>query len=398
MGGLHLPLSPPNGKQGNFEIVYSQRLPWPPLPNKLSHRHTALRAAGAPILDLTVSNPTAVLGSYPHGEIARAYGDIGSFAYEPAAAGLPEAREALARVYGVPSHRVFLTASSSEAYSLLFKLLCDPGDEILIPTPSYPLFEYLAALESVSTVPYRLLYDGSWYVDLDDLGSRISPKTKVIVAVSPNNPTGSYLKQPEADALVAIAAEHKLAIISDEVFRDYPLGTTGPASFGSAALSFTLNGLSKLAGMPQMKLGWIIIDGPPGECDSACERLELLLDTYLSVSTPVQKALPRLLEIGAAIRTQLHTRTRLNRAAAKDVLKGSAAHCLHVEAGWSAILQLPRVRSEEAWVLDLLSEAHILLQPGYFFDMRYEAYVVVSLITPPEIFAEGLRRLRKQID
>jgi alanine-synthesizing transaminase len=361
------------------------------------------RKAGVSLIDLTVSNPTEVLGDYPHSAIGRAYANVKDFAYRPDPLGALESRAAVARYYesrelAVSPGQILLTASTSEAYSLLFKLFCNSGDEILAPLPSYPLFEYLAALESARIVPYRLVYDGSWYIDFANLQRQISPRTRAVVVVNPNNPTGSFLKKFEAETLLDVAQQHKLPIISDEVFMDYSFGLGGDrvrTSIGyDSVLSFSLNGLSKAAGMPQMKLAWIALNGPGGEREAARERLELLLDTYLSVGTPVQCALPELLDIGEGIQEQIRFRTAQNLKAVHHLLESSPACCLHCEGGWSAIIQLPRRLSEEEWITRLLDEQHVVVQPGYFFDMPSEVYVVVSLITPPDEFVEGIRRVR----
>ncbi|MDQ2949273.1 MAG: pyridoxal phosphate-dependent aminotransferase, partial [Acidobacteriota bacterium] len=256
-------------------------------------------------------------------------------------------------------------------------------------------------LECVRAVPYKLLYDGSWFIDIEDLRQRISPATRAIVVVNPNNPTGSYLKPSEAQHLISVANENQLPIIVDEVFADYSLSKSSNrvetfAEFDSI-VSFSMNGLSKIAGMPQMKLGWILLNGPAAQVEPVRHRLELILDTYLSVNTPVQQALPALFEIGEGIQTQLKHRAILNWEAARRVLEHSPAHCLHTEGGWSAIIQLPRNLSEDAWITKLLDDEGIVVQPGYFFDMTAEAYIVVSLITPPEQFFEGLQRLRQLV-
>jgi alanine-synthesizing transaminase len=364
----------------------------------------AKRAAGIPLLDLTGANPTQVLPDYPHAEIAKAYGAIPEFTYRPDPFGHPPARAVIASYYSrwgisVSPDRVALTASTSEAYSLLFKLLCNPGDEVLVPAPSYPLFEHLAKLECVAAVPYKLAYDGAWFIDFDDLRRKISPATRALVIVNPNNPTGSYLKSSEATRLIALATEAKFPIVSDEVFAEYQLSTfpglVKTLSAFDAVLSFSLNGLSKSAGMPQMKVGWMVLNGPPREVEDVRQRLAFILDTYLSVNTPVQYALPRLLDIGSGIRNELNTNIRSNFAAAHGILNGSPAHCLHTEGGWSLIIRLPRILPEDAWMSKLLDEAGVLAQPGYFFDMPSEAYVVVSLITPPDTFHEGIARLRR---
>lgn len=389
--------------QSNCLYQYSRRLPWDVSPNSLTRLLEAKRVAGVPILDLTISNPTAVFLDYPHHAIRDEYARLDKFTYKPDPFGHEQARAAIAGLYatrGIPVSidRLMLTASTSEAYALLFKLFCDPESEILAPLPSYPLFEYLAALESVRVVPYRLGYDGSWFLDGSHLRNQISSRTRAILIVNPNNPTGSFLKQPELAELLGIAEQYGLPLISDEVFMDYSFGETGNrvrSLIGAdSVLSFSLDGLSKTAGMPQMKLGWIVINGPPEQVQIARHGLALLLDTYLSVSTPVQSIAPQLLQISADLRQAIKNRTSRNLEHLKTALDGTAAHVLHVEGGWSAIVQLPNTVSEETWVTRLLEEQDVLVQPGYFFDMPSEAYVVVSLITMQEAFDEGIRRLR----
>ncbi len=380
---------------------YSQRMSWELRPNALSRTLTEKKRGGARVFDLTGSNPT--LGAvYPHEKIRQAIGECYDLSYRPEPRGLFSTREAIAEFHnGISPSRIFLTASTSEAYGILFKLLCDPDDEVLAPVPSYPLFEYLAAGEAVRIVPYVLRYDGSWGIDFEQLRAQTSERSRAIVVVNPNNPTGSFLKQQEWDALAGFARLHDLAIISDEVFMSYPFGEAAgrvKSLIGDdRVLSFSLNGLSKAAGMPQMKLAWIVLSGPEPERDRATERLELLLDTYLSVSTPAQLAAPRLLRIGAHIREDLQTRTAYNLSYAQEFLAGSPVTVLHTEGGWSAILRLPGIRAEEEWLVDLLVERDVLLQPGFFFDMDSGAYAVASLITDREEFAEGLRRLREFI-
>ncbi len=297
--------------------------------------------------------------------------------------------------------QIALTASTSEAYGLLFKLLCNPGDEILVPAPSYPLFEYLAAFEDVRPVPYRLRYDGSWFIDFTNLHEQISPRTRAIVVVNPNNPTGSFLKIRELQQLLELAHEMSIPIISDEVFMNYEFGSDSQRVKTlideNTVLSFSLNGLSKTAGMPQMKLAWIVINGPLEEREIARERLGLLLDTYLSVNTPVQLALPALLEIGARFRSELLARASRNLSDAQSLLEGSPIHVLHTEGGWSAILRLPATQREEDWITQSLREQNVLLQPGFFFDMPCEAYAVASLIAGASEFREGISRLRRLV-
>ena len=381
---------------------YSQRLSCPSPPNAFSHRLRRKRQSGAPLLDLTVSNPTEALPDYPHHRIASAYGAIRDFKYHPDPLGNEHARRAIADYYQlrgviVAPEQLLLTASTSEAYALLFKLLCDPGDEALAPLPSYPLFEYLAAFESVRIVPYHLRYDGSWFLDMASIEQSVSPRTRALILVNPNNPTGSFLKQHEVEELFRFAQNHNLPVISDEVFIDYMFaaqpGRVPTLISAAPGLTFSLNGLSKAAGMPQMKLAWIVLNGPEAACAAARQRLELLSDTYLSVATPVQRALPELLRIGSDIQQQITQRLARNLVALQATFAGTPAHCLHLEGGWSAIVQLPRTFTEETWITRLVEEQSVIVQPGYFFDMESEAYVVVSLLTPPETFDEGVRRL-----
>jgi hypothetical protein len=358
--------------------------------------------AGAKLLDLTISNPTEALANYPHASISRAYAGVSSFRYRPDPLGSVRARSAVTAFLAemgtpVETSRLALTASTSEAYSMLFKLLCDPGDEVLIPQPSYPLFEYLASFESVRAVPYRLAYDGGWFIDFDHLRRQISPRLRAVVVVNPNNPTGSFLKHAEWTALEEIAARHDIPVISDEVFSMYEIGSN-PARVKSlipvdSVLTLSLSGLSKAAGMPQMKLAWIAVNGPEPLRRPALASLELILDTYLSVATPVQNALPALLEAGRNIRSEIRTRTCGNLANLQQCLNGSAANVLHVEGGWSAVVQVPSTASEEVWTARLLEECNVVVQPGYFFDMESEPFVIVSLLTEPSVFAEGVGRL-----
>jgi aspartate/methionine/tyrosine aminotransferase len=373
--------------------MFSSRLDWDLRPNRLSILLDAKRSAGAPVLDLTESNPTRAGFHYPGAQILEAICDPRSLLYEPLPAGSVEARAAVAGYYRARGHdvapeRILITASTSESYAWLFKLLANPGDEVLVPRPSYPLFEFLAALESVRVVQYPLRYDGAWSVDFEALESRLTPRTRAIVLVNPNNPTGSFLKRDELARLVALG----IPLISDEVFSDYEL-RQDPARVSTlvdveAPLAFCLSGLSKIAGLPQMKLGWIVAGGP------AVERLELIADTYLSVSAPMQNALLRLLEAGAAVQRQIARRTASNLELLRQALGAdSACRVLDVEGGWYATLRIPRTRTEEEWTLLLLERENVLVQPGFFYDFESEAYLVLSLLTPPEVFREGLARV-----
>ncbi len=330
---------------------YSSRLRWDLAPNRLTRLLDERRSAGAAILDLTESNPTAAGFAYPSDQILAALADPRALRYEPAAAGMPSARAAVSQYYSgrVDPGRILLTASTSEAYAFVFKLLADPGDEVLVPRPSYPLFDYLAALDAVRVVQYPLAYHGTshgtWAIDFDALARSITPRTRAIVLVNPNNPTGSFLKRAELGPLVALCREHNLALISDEVFSDYALHPDQPQLVRSLTevtevLTFCLSGLSKVAGLPQMKLGWIVTNGPTRERDQAFDRLELIADTYLSVSAPVQLAAPALLGLRTQLQNQILERVRANRAfVLSQIGPASPWRLLETEGGWYAILE-----------------------------------------------------------
>jgi hypothetical protein len=352
------------------------------------------RSAGAAILDLTESNPTAAGFAYPSDRILAALADPRALTYQPAAAGLPSARAAVSEYYSgrIDPGRVLLTASTSEAYAFVFKLLADPGDEVLVPRPSYPLFDFLAALDGVRVVQYPLVYHNGWTIDFDALARSITPRTRAIVLVNPNNPTGSFLKQSELGPLIALASQHRLALISDEVFSDYAI--RADARFVRSLVdvtevpTFCLSGLSKVSGLPQLKLGWIVTG------EQAFERLELIADTYLSVSAPVQLAAPVLLGLRTQLQHQIIARVRANRAfLVSQIGLRSPWRLLETEGGWYAILEAPRIQSEEEWVLSLLASDGVLVQPGFFFDFEREAFLVLSLLTSETIFQEGVRRI-----
>ncbi|MDQ6700175.1 MAG: pyridoxal phosphate-dependent aminotransferase [Acidobacteriota bacterium] len=371
--------------------MFSRRLPWHVSSNKISQALAHKRATNAPVLDLTESNPTRSGITYPESAILEAFQNPAMLVYDPESAGLQSAREYIANAFALHPANLILTSSTSEAYSWLFKLLCDPGDEVLAPQPSYPLFDHLASLESVTVTPYPLVYGGEWSIDVHELKQRITPRTRAIVIVNPNNPTGSYVTARELEELSATCAEHDLALISDEVFADYYLNPGHmfrPAALSVNTTAFSLNGLSKLVGMPQMKLGWILTNN-----EHAHQRLELIADTYLSVGTPVQYALPALLAARESIQTQIRARLRANLAVLQARFRPRA-----VEGGWYAVLQVPRTLSEEQWVLMLLEEESLLVQPGYFYDFTSEAFLILSLLTPPETFAEGLDCLARAME
>jgi aspartate/methionine/tyrosine aminotransferase len=380
--------------------MFSSRLAWDARPNPLSLLLDRKRAAGAEVLDLTESNPTRAGIAYPADAIVAALADPRSLDYHPAPAGLRAAREAVSAYYGgqVEPSRIILTASTSEAYGYLFKLLANPGDEVLVPRPSYPLFDYLAALENVCVRHYRLAYDGAWRIDFESLLAEASERTRAVVLVNPNNPTGSFLKRDECARLSRFCAERGLALICDEVFADYAFDED-PDRVRSLvddqeSLAFSLSGLSKVAGLPQLKLGWIVASGPDGPRIRAIENLELIADTYLSVGTPVQWAAAKLLAVRNEIQTSILTRVRSNREfLAGSIGRESPFRVLPAEGGWYAVIQAPRIRSEEQWALDLLENDGVLVQPGFFFDFESEAFLVGSLLTREAVFREGIRRL-----
>ena len=380
--------------------MLSRRLPPHARPNALSRAIVALRADGAAITDLTESNPTCAAIPYPDGLLA-SLAAAEALRYEPHPFGLPSARDAVAadqRRRGArvdPAH-VVLTASSSEAYSWLFKLLCNPGEGVLVPRPSYPLFEHLTALEGVRAHPYALEYHGRWAIDVDSIAAA-PDDVRAVLVVSPNNPTGSYLEDEEFQRLSSLCRERRWALVADEVFADYPLDAAHPLTdiaARSEVLSFTLAGLSKSVGLPQVKLGWCIVGGPRPERDAALAALEVIADSYLSVGTPVQVALPQLLDAGASVRDAIQERIRHNlttlRAAAG---RYPACELLRTEGGWSAVLRVPATRSEEQLALDLLRTEQVLVHPGYFFDFPREAYVVVSLLPAHDLFEDAVARL-----
>jgi aspartate/methionine/tyrosine aminotransferase len=378
-----------------MDAKYSSRLDWSAPPNALSIAIEQRRHCGLPLLDLTQSNPTAAGVLYPT-QLHMTLAEEGALRYEPAAMGLASAREAVAEYYSrlVNPDRILLTASTSEAYSFLCKLLCDPGDEVLVPQPSYPLFDMLARLECVRVVPYPLRYHDGWFIDLPVMREAISKRTRAIVWVNPNNPTGSYLKRQQYNATASACVEHGLALISDEVFSDYALvsddETLATLTTMSECLSFSLSGLSKICGLPQMKLGWIVASGPGHE--QALHRLEWISDTFLSVGTPAQYAAPALLAARHSVQSQIRKRATENLAYLHSIVAGTPCRVLRVEAGWYATLQVPRTRSEEQWALHLLDRG-VIVQPGYFFDFESEAFLILSLLTAPAVFRAGVRHI-----
>jgi alanine-synthesizing transaminase len=387
--------------------MFSSRVPGDLQPNRLTVAIRRAREERWPLLDLTLTNPTVAGIEYPPGLLASLASEA-ALRYEPSPFGLLDAREAVALEYrrrgiAVASERVVLTASTSEAYSILFKLLCEPGDPVLVPVPSYPLFDHLTRLDGVRCIPYRLEYEGRWTVELDDLDAAWLETVRAVLAVSPNNPTGSVMTAAEEEAVGSRCAAREAALILDEVFADYPLDDRVPAPVprapGPECLLFRLGGLSKSAGLPQVKLGWIAVDGPDALVADALERLEFVCDAYLSVSTPVQLAARTLIEAGERVRARVLSRVRAN----YERLRISAgAHpaiaVLHADAGWSAVLRVPSTRTEEDLAIELLERDRVLVHPGFFFDFDRESHLVVSLLPPEDVFAEGVRRLMERAD
>jgi len=295
-----------------------------------------------------------------------------------------------------------LTASTSEAYAFAFKLLCDPGDVVLVPRPSYPLFEYLAGLESVAVRPYPLRYDGRWHVDLPALEAALDDHVRAVVVVSPNNPTGSFVKAREAGALRALAAERDVALVSDEVFADFPLrdDPTRLTSLlaDSPPLTICLGGLSKSCGLPQLKLAWMMLGGPAPAREEARGRLEVVADTYLSVATPVQHAAPAVLARVSELQAPIRARIAANHRALRAAVASTAVTLLDAEGGWSAVVRVPATRSEDDWVATLVEKDDVLVHPGYFFDFEDEAYLVLSLLPPEDVFAAAVARLVRRVE
>ncbi len=387
--------------------MFSSRIASDLTPNRLSAAIAALRASGVEFDDLTESNPTRVGIDYP-GRLLEALAQPSGLTYAPEPFGLPSAREAVVgdfrrRGMSVSRDRVVLTASTSDAYSTLFKLLCDPGDEVLVPAPSYPLFEYLAALDSVSPRTYQLDYHGAWSLDIDGLRRATTDRTRAAIVVSPNNPTGSYLKRAELDALASHCRAHDLVLIGDEVFAEYVIDADLPRTSSvlaqRQALTFSLGGLSKGLGLPQLKLGWMVASGPEELVRPALERLEIICDAYLPVATPVQAGLPALFAEGAVIRRAIRDRvTRNYRALLQAVARCPSVDALPAEGGWYAVIQVPAMQSEESLVLQLLEHDRVLVHPGYFFDFPREAYLVLSLLPPAEVFDRAVSRVLDRVE
>jgi alanine-synthesizing transaminase len=384
-------------------VSLSRRLPWEHARNRLTLAVEERRARGLATIDLTETNPTRVGLPYPEEELRELLGRAASSEYRPHPQGLPEAREALAAALSVPGDSVapedlVLTASTSESYSYLFKLFGDPGDEVLTAAPSYPLLDSLAALDGLVLRHFHLRPERGFALDPEAVELSLTPRTRFLALVHPGNPTGAFLSAAEQSAMLALCASRGIPLISDEVFADYPLvagtGRAGPAAALEEALSFSLGGLSKSAGLPSWKLGWIRVGGPAALRRRAIAALELVADSYLSVATPVQKALAGVLAVAPRIRAAILDRVRGNLAILREALAGlSEVELLEPQGGWSAVLRVSSPATDEEIVLALLEHAGVLVHPGYFFDFAAEDFLVLSLLPEPAPFAEGIRRL-----
>jgi aspartate/methionine/tyrosine aminotransferase len=389
--------------------MFSNRFKWDLEPNRLTRLIEEKKRTGARILDLTESNPTRAGFDYPTEEILGALAQATAMLYEPEPRGLLVAREAVAGYYAergfdVDPERIHLTASTSEAYSFLFKLLADQGESVLVPQPSYPLFEFLAGLEGVELRPYELHYvhAAGWSIDFDSVEKAIAPDTRAMILVSPNNPTGSFIKLREVERLNSICARHDLALISDEVFGDYGFADDESRAesliANDSVLTFVMSGLSKILALPQMKLGWIVTNGPAPLRDEATRRLDFIADTFLSVAAPVQHSARTWLRLRRSMQNQILDRLRGNLNWLRGATEGTPLRLLSVEGGWYATLEAPRQFTEEEWVLTLLEEDDALTHPGYFFDFPREAFLVLSLLPRAEIFREAVSRILARVE
>jgi alanine-synthesizing transaminase len=402
--------------------MFSSRTNWPLAPNRFSTAQEKHRASGRELLDLTASNPTSIGLRYDAEAILAALANPNALEYRPDAKGMRVARDAVSAYYRergayIDPERLVLTTSTSEGYSFVFRLLCDPGDEVLVPAPSYPLFEFLADIQDVRLRPYPLFYDHGWHLDVHALTTAAGERTRAILLVHPNNPTGSYVKPAEAEQLNAICAQRGWALVVDEVFLDFahdghavapPLSLAGELALSAVererqggdfpratqALTFTLSGLSKIAGLPQMKFAWIALSGPEDLALQAMARLEVVADTYLSMNAPIQLAAPVLFAQRHEFHRQLMARIRANLTELDRQLAAQRACArLQVEAGWYAVLRVPVTRSDEDLVIELLEQKSVLVHPGHFYDFPAEGYLVLSLIAREEEFREGVKRL-----
>ena len=388
--------------------MFSDRTNWKLTRNRLTEALEEVRSSGARLLDLTLSNPIRAGLRYDEPLILQSLALPQAMDYDPQPKGLPSARTAVAAYYQAAHgirrfdpERLILTTSTSEGYSFVFRLLCNPGDELLVPKPSYPLFEFLADLQDVKLVPYPLLYDHGWQMDFPSLQKIVTKRTRGVVVVHPNNPTGSFVGPHERELLNHFCREHRIAVIADEVFLDYAHDQTSRQSFAANqdVLTFTLSGVSKISALPQMKVAWIATTGPTAEVEAADARLEVVADTYLSMNAPIQWALPVLLEQRKSIQQQLLARVLGNLAELdRHLAAQKACQRLNVEGGWYAVLRVPVTQTDEELAVDLLRRTSVLVHPGHFYDFPSDGYLVLSLITPEVQFAEASRRILEMLN
>jgi alanine-synthesizing transaminase len=387
--------------------MFSHRTNWQLSPNRLTQALEEMRLVGTKILDLSASNPTRVGLLYDERAILDSLASAKSLDYDPQSKGLRTAREAVANYYrnehGVRDfdpERLVLTTSTSEGYSYVFGLLCNPGEELLVPKPSYPLFDFLADLEDVKLVPYPLIYDHGWQMDFPSLERGVTPRTRGVVIVHPNNPTGSYVQRQELPLLNTFCRKHNLALIVDEVFLDYAHDGRRRSTFAANedVLTFTLSGLSKISALPQMKVAWVAANGPAQDVDAAMARLEVIADTYLSMNAPTQWAMPVLLDQCQSIQKQLLVRVSANLAELdRQLAAQKTCQRLEVQGGWYAVLRVPVTKSDEDLAIDLLREKSVLVHPGHFYDFPGDGHLVLSLITPEEEFKRGIARAIEEL-
>jgi alanine-synthesizing transaminase len=381
--------------------LFADRTNWNLAANRLSEALAHYRSAGKPLIDLTASNPTECGFMYDREMILNALANPRSLSYEPEPKGLLAAREAVVGYYAergdrVAASDVLLATSTSEAYSFVLRILCNPGDEVLIPTPSYPLFDLLADIQDVRLVRYPLIYDHGWQMDFFALAALLTTRTRAVVVVHPNNPTGHFTKHDERLRLNQICADRQIAMIADEVFLDFALSAEPRSSWAanSDALTFTMSGLSKMCGLPQMKVAWLAVSGPKDRKTQALNRLEVVADTYLSMNTPIQHAIPEFLEQRDEFQRQLMSRVRGNLAELdRQLAAQKACSRLEIEGGWYAVLRVPATRTDEEVALDLIEKRGVYVHPGHFYDFPIDGCLIVSLIASENEFAEGSKRL-----
>jgi alanine-synthesizing transaminase len=399
--------------------MFAERTNWNLAPNRLSEALAEHLAAGKRLYDLSASNPTEVGFSYDREAILHSLCNASALAYVPDPKGLLRARQGVAEYYAergdeVQPEDIVLTASTSEAYSFVFRAMCNPGDELLVPAPSYPLFGFLADIHDVRLAHYPLVYDHGWQIDFASLEKAITPRTRGIIVVNPNNPTGHFVKPEELVALNEICLSRNMALIADEVFLDYSHGDTNgrrdllratrarvgdgqrPPSLAvnGGALTFTLSGLSKISGLPQMKAAWLVASGPDPLKKQALERIELIADTYLSMNAPIQLAMPTFLGHRGGFQKQVLTRVRRNVGELdRQLMVRKSCSRLEIEGGWYAVVRVPVTQSDEDLAVDLLMKRGIYVHPGHFYDFATDGYLIVSLIMPERDFAEGCRQM-----